>query len=202
MLLDLAWLLGVLTLGLLSPGPDFLLVVKNSVGGTRARALATALGVTSGVAVQNLAISLGLAATPPSVLRIVQLIGVAFLGYLGVRALLARPDDSAQRAVTAPSAHSGYVEGLLCNVTNPKAFVFFVSLFAQVIRPDSPLAWRILLPTLITVHGLVFWCLIVAALQSPLIARRLDRAQHWLPRAFGGALVLVAIAVLVDALVR
>lgn len=200
MLVDLAWLLGVLTLALLSPGPDFLLVVKNSVGGTRARALATAGGIAAGLAVQVLVISLGLAATPPSVLRIVQMVGVVFLGYLGVRALLARPADGEAAGAGAPSTHSGFVEGLLCNLTNPKAFVFFVSLFAQVIRPESTPTWRVLVPVVIVVHGLVMWCGVVIALQAPLIARRLGRAQHWLPRVFGAALVLVALVMLAEAI--
>jgi threonine/homoserine/homoserine lactone efflux protein len=201
MLVDLAWLLGVLTLALLSPGPDFLLVVKNSVGGTRARALATAVGIAMGLSVHTLAISLGLAATPPGVLRVVQLVGVVFLGYLGVRALMANSSgDDAAEGVGAPSTHSGFVEGFVCNITNPKAFVFFVSLFAQVIGPGSSLAWRALVPVVVVVHGLVMWCAVVLALQSPLVARRLGRAQRWLPRVFGALLVIVAVTVLIDAL--
>ncbi|MBE2214208.1 MAG: LysE family translocator [Opitutaceae bacterium] len=201
MAVELAGLLGVLTLALLSPGPDFLLVVKNSVGGTRARALATAVGISAGLAAHMLLISLGLAATPASVLRIVQLVGVAFLGYLGVRAMLAAPaPEGGADPGRASSAHSGFVEGLVCNITNPKAFVFFVSLFAQVIRPDASAAWRVVVPVVVVLHGLVMWCGVVLALQSPVVARRLGRAQHWLPRVFGALLVLVAVTVLVDAL--
>jgi threonine/homoserine/homoserine lactone efflux protein len=199
MLLNLPWLLGVLTLAVLSPGPDFLLVVKNSIGGSRARALATATGISSGVAIQMLLISFGLAATPPGILRGVQLIGVIVLGTLGLRALFARPaEDATSSGSPPPSAHSGFTEGLLCNVTNPKAFVFFVSLYAQIIRPDTTLAWRVFIPVLIVVHGWVVWYFVGLAVQSPPIARRLARAQHWLPRVFGGALVVIAIAVLVD----
>jgi len=200
MLLDLAWLLGVLTLAVLSPGPDFLLVVKNSVGGTRARALGTATGVSAGLAVHSVAISLGLAATPPGILRLVQMAGVLFLGYLGLRALLSAPEADGHMPATAGTARSGFVEGFICNLTNPKAFVFFVSLFAQLIRPDSTIFWRALVPAVIVLHGLVVWNLIVLALQSPPVARRLGRAQHWLPRAFGAALLAVALAVLYDAI--
>ena len=107
MAVDLAWLLGVLTLALLSPGPDFLLVVKNSVGGTRARALATAVGIAAGLAVHMALVSIGLAALPATVLRVVQLIGVVFLGFLGVRALVSSPRSSgAAEPAEAPSARS------------------------------------------------------------------------------------------------
>lgn len=203
MLLDLGWLLGVLTLALLSPGPDFLLVVKNSVGGSRARALGTVAGISAGLALQTTLISLGFAALSPEKLRIVQLAGVAMLGWIGLRALLAPADGSKGADLSRESrssARSGTLEGFVCNATNPKAFVFFVSLFAQVIRPERPEAWRVILPVVVVLHGLVCWTLVVFALQSPVVTRRLGRAQHWLPRVFGGALVIVAAAILVDAL--
>jgi threonine/homoserine/homoserine lactone efflux protein len=88
---------------------------------------------------------------------------------------------------------------LLCNLTNPKAFLFFVSLFAQTLRPDTRLIWRIALPATVVIHGATAWSLVVAALQSAPVARRLERAQRWLPRAFGAALLVLAAAVLFEA---
>lgn len=201
MLVNLAWLLVVLTLGLLSPGPDFLLIVKNSVGTPRSYALGTVAGIALGLAVQMVVISLGFVAAPPGVLRAVQFAGAAFLAYLGVRALGAAPGRGADATDGAPSlrARSGFLQGLLCNVTNPKAFLFFVSVFAQALRPDTPHLWRIVLPAAVVLHGALAWSLVVAALQSPPVARRLERAQRWLPRAFGAALIVLAGAVVAEA---
>lgn len=193
MLLQLTWLLGVLTLGLLSPGPDFLLVVTNSVGGSRRRAIGTVAGIATGLAAQMLMISLGLAAAPPAVLRAVQLGGAAFLAWLGLRALLAAPRELETAPLTAsPGARSGFAEGLLCNLTNPKAFLFFVGLFAQTVRADSPLLWRVAVPVIVVLHGAVLWSVVVLAVQAPPVVSRLVRAQRWLPRAFGGALLALA----------
>jgi threonine efflux protein len=200
MLVNLAWLLVVLTLGLLSPGPDFLLIVKNSVGTPRAYAFGTVAGIAAGLAAQMLVISLGFVAAPPAVLHGVQLAGAAYLAYLGVRALVAAPGPGPDAAGTGPrpGAGSGFLQGLLCNLTNPKAFLFFVSVFSQALRPETGRLWRVVLPTAVVLHGAVAWSLVVAALQSPPVARRLARAQRWLPRAFGAALLLLAGAVLVE----
>jgi len=189
---DLLWLLGVLTLGLLSPGPDFFLVVRNSLGGSRARALGTVGGIAIGLAVQGMVIALGFAAAPAGVLRGVQLVGAAFLAYLGIRSLLAPPiapgAADTPPGAAQPGAHSGLVEGLLCNLTNPKAFLFFVSLYAQVMRPGVAAGWRVVLPVTVVLHALVCWSLIVLAVQSPPVARRLQRAQRWRsPRGWAGA---------------
>lgn len=193
MLAHLAGLLGVLTLGLLSPGPDFLVILRNSLGPTARRGLGTAAGIALGLAVQVAAISLGFAALPPPALRTLQLSGAVYLAYLGLRALCARTTTDAPSANPAVrGARSGFVDGLVCNLTNPKAFLFFVGLFAQVLPSGTPLRWRIALPVMIVVHGATLWTLIVLALRTPLVAVRLRRAQHWLPRAFG--LVLLAFA--------
>lgn len=205
----IVWLLGVLTLGLLSPGPDFLLILRNSLGPHCARAFGTVAGIGCGLAVQSLAISLGFAALPPTAMRLLQLVGAAYLAYLGLRALLSRPaataeseelkilsrtrqDPESSASRRSRALRSGFVDGLVCNVTNPKVFIFFVGVFAQVLPPDASTFWRILVPASVVVHGLVLWSLIVLALRSPPVAGQLVRAQHWLPRAFGVALLLLA----------
>lgn len=195
MLATLAGLLAVLSLGLLSPGPDFLLVVRNSIGGHRARGLATVAGISLGLGVQTAAIALGLAAVPASVFTALQLTGAAYLAWLGLRALLPRRTDASDNPGSAqpPTARSGFVDGLACNLTNPKAFLFFTGVFAQLVPPGTTSGWRIGLPLAITLHGAILWTLVVTALQSPPVAKRLEHLQHWLPKAFGAVLLVFAV---------
>lgn len=195
MLLDLLSLLVVLTLGLLTPGPDFLLVLKNSMGGSRLRGFATAAGVTSGLALQMTAIALGFSALTPSVLRGVQWGGAAFLAWIGVRTLATLRSGgrtNAGAARTGGAVRMAYWEGVGCNLTNPKAFLFYVSMFAQVLKPGVAAAWHVILPVFFVVHGAVAWTLIVLALQAPLVARRLTLAQRWLEPLFATALLAFA----------
>jgi len=209
MLTDLALVLGVLTLALLSPGPDFMIVVKNSIGGDRALALGTVGGIGTGLAVQMLVIGSGLAVLSPAAVAGVQLGGALFLGWVGVRAVTSRERAPAMggrgaenRGVPAgrwlgAGLRTGFWQGLGCNVLNPKAFLFFVSLLAQVLPRHEAAAWRFGVPVAIVVHGVMCWTLIVLALQSRVVARRLGRAQRWLPRAFGGVLAVLAALLLV-----
>ncbi len=205
MFAQLAGLLGVLTLGLLSPGPDFVLILRNSLGPTAARGLGTAAGIALGLAVQVLAISLGFAALPAVAMRALQLVGAAYLAWLGVRALLVRgapAPATASGPAQVPGAHSGFIDGLVCNLTNPKAFLFFVGLFAQVLPPGTAFGWRVAVPLLIVAHGWTMWTLIVLALRAPPVAARLHRAQHWLPRVFGLVLLGFALWLIGAALAR
>jgi len=208
---QLATLLGILTVGLLSPGPDFFLIVKNSMSGSRARAFATGWGIAAGLTVQVLAMSLGLAVAPPLVLRIIQMAGAVVLAWIGLKALLARPssgpspagenaDAAAARKRERGQVAAGFMEGFLCNVTNVKVFVFLVSLFSQFIRPDSSWGWHVLVPVAVVIHGAVMWTLVNWALMFPPVARQLARAQRWLPRAFGVILIAFAIFVAYESL--
>lgn len=195
MIVDLASLLVVLTLGVLTPGPDFFLVLKNTVGGSRVRVLATVAGIAGGLTAQMFAIAVGFTALTPEAVRFVQLGGAAFLALLGVRALLASRAgvEKGNAEISAAARGRGaFLEGLACNLTNPKAFLFYVSMFSQTLQPGASIAWRALLPVLFVGHAVLTWTLVVLALQSPPVARRLTHAQRWLPRAFGVALLALA----------
>jgi len=208
---QLTALLGIITVGLLSPGPDFFLIVKNSMSGSRARAFATGYGIAAGLTVQVLALSLGLAVAPPLVLRCIQMAGALVLAWIGFKALLSRPPPKSETAAAAAEttvtrkrergqAAMGFMEGFLCNVTNVKVFVFFVSLFSQFIRPDSSLGWHVLVPVILVIHGAVMWTLVNWALMFPPVARQLARMQQWLPRVFGVILIAFAIFVAYESL--
>ncbi|BET66301.1 LysE family translocator [Opitutales bacterium ASA1] len=199
---QLGLLLGVLTLGLASPGPDFFVVMRNSMGATRARGLATAAGIVAGLCVHTCAIAFGMGVMSDVVVRVVSLAGAVFLAWLGFRALASAPAQAVESggAGEGRSNRSGFFEGLVCNLTNPKAFFFFLGVFAQVIPPGASSGWRIALPVVVVVHGAVCWTLVVLALQSGPVSRRLARAQRWLPRVFGAALVGFAALVVVEQL--
>jgi threonine/homoserine/homoserine lactone efflux protein len=196
MVVDLLSLLAVLTLGVLSPGPDFLLVLKNSVSGSRSRAFATVAGIAGGLLLQLTAIALGFTVVTPALLRVIQLGGAVFLAWVGARALFPARDATLASKVGAPAGSdvgAPFLAGLACNLTNPKAFLFYVSLFAQLLKPAVSPLWRIALPALLVAHATIVWGLVVLALQAPPFARRLTRAQRWLPRVFGVALLVLAV---------
>jgi len=183
-----------MTVSLITPGPDMLLVLKNSLGG-RSRGLSTVAGITVGLAVQTTALSIGftlLTAHTSAISEGLRWGGAGVLIWFGVRALVTRARSPRMNAAgsVAAMARDAFFEGLLCNLTNPKAFLFFTGLFSQLIRPDSPPWIPFALPALLTVHGAVCWTVIALLLQTGGVAARLERAQHILVRVFGALLVL------------
>ena len=180
----------VALLAVMTPGPDFAIVTRASLaGGRRAGVLAT-LGIGTGLLVHASAAAAGLSvviATSAAAFTVVKLIGAVYLLVLGVLALrgaLRRrrdPDPDAAAAVEAlatPStpgtprtgrrsfrtARAAYTQGLLTNVLNPKAVLFFLSLMPQFIPAGgSVVAWTMLL-TAILIAAALSWFALVAVL--------------------------------------
>lgn len=191
--IDLASIFVILTIGLFTPGPDMMVVLKNSLGG-RARGLATVAGIAVGLGLQTALLSAAftlLAGHTTTIANALRWGGAAVLVFIGIRALLTRSAaaDSPEGEMARASG-SAFAEGLLCNLTNPKAFLFFTGVFSQLIGPATPRWLAFTLPVIITAHGALCWSILSVLVQSRHVAGRLQRVQGVLVRVFGALLVL------------
>ncbi len=183
-------------LAVASPGPDFAVVVRESVARGRRAGSWTALGVGCGIFV-HVAYSLlgiGLIVSQSIVLfNLFKWLAAAYLVYLGWRALRARPMSleaiDGTNAPVARSAWRAFVIGFVTNGLNPKATLFFLSLFTVVISPDTPLLVQ-------AGYGLylagatALWFLLVAWLFSRGRVRAgFARMGHWFDRLTGAVLI-------------
>ncbi|CBG67309.1 putative LysE type efflux protein [Streptomyces scabiei 87.22] len=217
MSVDLAGFLGVVMVAYMVPGPDFLVVVR-SAAEHPAKGRAAALGAQTGLCVHMLAAAAGLsliAARSPVVYDAIKLLGAAYLVYLGIRAVLAarrtaherrtetaaaaRPDGLIAPRTQAPDEpssgrrRSGFTEGFLTNVLNPKAALFFLSILPQFVHDGGSTAQQIFfLGILDVLIGVVYWFALVAVaarlrafLARPEIRHRWELTTGWLFIAIG-----------------
>ncbi len=183
-------------LAVASPGPDFAVVVRESVTQGRRVGSWTALGVGCGIFV-HVAYSLlgiGLIVSQSIVLfNLFKWLAAAYLVYLGWRALRARPMslepvDMANAAV-ARTAWRAFVIGFVTNGLNPKATLFFLSLFTVVISADTPL-WVQAGYGVYLAGATALWFLLVAWLFSRGRVRAgFARMGHWFDRLTGAVLI-------------
>ncbi|KWT60907.1 lysine transporter LysE [Streptomyces albus subsp. albus] len=194
-----------------SPGPDFAVVLRTSLGSGRRAALCSALGIAAGCVVWGLAGAVGLTAmlsasrTAYDALRIA---GALYLMWLGFQALRSahrrapggdRPEGAGPESGIADAGRQtplrAFRTGLLTNVLNPKVGVVYMSLLPQFIPHGSPVVATTLL--LVAVHVLLglLWlggiALAVhrarALFQRPRVRRRLDQATGGVLLALGAA---------------
>jgi threonine/homoserine/homoserine lactone efflux protein len=140
----------VAALLIVTPGPDTALVTRNALLAGKRAASFTTLGIGAGSIIWALASVLGIAALlEKSVVAftVFKFVGAAYLGYLGLRSLIASFRGGRQALVTtaAPQATqlgkpAAFRQGLLNNLLNPKAGAIFATALPQFISPDdSPL---------------------------------------------------------------
>ena len=155
--------LAVAVVIVITPGVDMALITKNALAHGRTAALATAFGVSTGIALWALAAAAGLAAVVAAsaeAFTVIKLVGAAYLIYLGVQALRSarrRVPVGALRPRQPLRAEIAFRQGFVSNLLNPKIAVFFTSLLPQFVgHGSSPLVGFLVLGTLFTALGLVW----------------------------------------------
>ncbi|OOE88472.1 MULTISPECIES: LysE family translocator [Salinivibrio] len=138
----LATLAGVHMIALLSPGPDFALVLQNATRYGRATGLAIALGLSLSILAHTILSITGISLLVhqhPQLFMWVQVAGGSVLMYLGlsaIKGLLAATTAPVQTANDAPAVRGqkqAFWKGVLTNLFNPKALVFFISLMSTLV---------------------------------------------------------------------
>jgi threonine/homoserine/homoserine lactone efflux protein len=185
-----------------TPGPDTAFIVGRSVAQGRAAGLVSALGISLGCCVHALACAMGLSAilaASATAFLAVKLAGGAYLIYLGMRMLLAKPVDATRPASAMRDERSLrriFWQAAATNVLNPKVVLFFLAFIPQFVRPDSPqkaAAFFFLGLTLAAIS--LFWNS-GTALVAGILARRASgnpKIKLWLDRTVGAAFVALGV---------
>ena len=190
-------------LAVISPGPDFVMVLRNSYRHGRGAGLRTAAGIALGVQVHVAYTLLGVTlflVRAPQLLAAVKLLGAAYLVFLGigtVRAGIRIPDaNPAEPAAAGPSG--AFRTGFLCNALNPKTMLFVMSTFTQVVAPGTPLPLAVSFGLFISAAHLAWFSLVAMFLTKAVFRAALLRRQQLLERVIGCVLIGLGIALAVS----
>lgn len=189
------------TLGMISPGPDFFLVIKNAARYRRTAAMTTAVGVILGVATHMSYCVAGLAVvitTTPWLFNLLKYARACYLIWIGIQALLSRGeskfsiDNTAQHPISLKAA---FLQGYLCNLLNPKATLFFLAVFTQILQIDSGVGEKLWYASIIWILAAIWWPLLVILIQSAPVRRGLAKTQKVVDKVLGGLLIGLGIKV-------
>jgi threonine/homoserine/homoserine lactone efflux protein len=183
----------VTTLCMLSPGPDMMLVMRNTLTHDRRWGGVTALGILTGNLVHIAYCTVGIAlllARSAIAFNALRLASAGYLVYLGVQSL--RSVDAVHAPPAATASGSAYWQGFVNNVLNPKGSLFYLGVFSQLITPDMSAAQTISLVAVMMTVSALFWLVFVQALRMPIVLAGLDRSRVAIDRVFGVVLILFA----------
>lgn len=188
--------------GMISPGPDFFLILKNSLSYPRKLALMTCLGVIMAICVHMSYCVAGIAVlitTTPWLYNALRYAGAAYLIWLGIKALLAKESATTYVSKSMPqqliSTKTAFMQGFLCNLLNPKATLYFLAIFTQVLDASSSLTDKLLVALIIWFEAILWWPLVVFIFQTQAIQRRYFKIQFIIDKLLGVILITLGVKV-------
>ena len=189
-------------LGQLSPGPDMLLVLKNSLNHNLRAALLTITGITTGIIIHTTIALTGLTfliRESTTTYLLLRYIGAGYLAYLGIRLLLSvkagRANDDTVDGAAPPqlSDAAAFSQGFATNILNPKIIIIISSILINFVGPDATLHQRLSYGIILVVEGVTVWIIIAILLQTKQAKKQFLRWRHPINATFG--LLLIALAI-------
>ena len=182
------------------PGPNVLIVFRNSLLHSRQAGVLTAMGLAVGnlVHITYCLIGIGVLISQSIMLfNIVKLAGAGYLIYLGIKSLQAQPRtvDVDKNAPYDLSAFAAIRTGFLTDLLNPKATLYFLALFTQIVRPETTISVRIGYGLTIVALEFISLTGLACVIGQPYIRRRFNAVSHWIERATGVVLIGVGLRV-------
>ncbi|KGB07661.1 MULTISPECIES: threonine export protein RhtC [Leclercia] len=179
---------------LMSPGPDFFFVSQTAVSRSRKEAMMGVLGITMGVMVWAAVALLGLNLILAKMAWLHNIIMVGgglylcWMGYQMLRGALKKEVATPQEPkVELATGGRSFMKGLLTNLANPKAIIYFGSVFSLFVGDSvgAGARWGIFL--LIVVETFAWFTLVASLFALPAMRRGYQRIAKWID-GFAGAL--------------
>ncbi|WP_394146279.1 LysE family translocator [Vibrio atypicus] len=205
----LATLASVHFIALMSPGPDFALVVQNATRYGRQTGLYIALGLSCGILLHSILSLTGvsyLVHQQPTLFALLQIAGGSYLSYLGYGALKGtwksvQSKQSEQQNIEDPSLlltnkRQAFSRGFATNILNPKALVFFVSLMSSLVPATMSLTGKGIALMILWSLSLVWFSFLAWALSTQRMQRKVKAMAIYVDGLCGVLFSVIGLSIL------
>ena len=202
---------GVHFLAVASPGPDFAIIIKQSVRYNRRIAIYTSLGIAAGIIlhVTYSLVGIGLIiASDERLLTGLKYLAAAYFCYIAWHGLRAKKPSQQQldnqesqnlnQNALLPSAKKAFLTGFLINGLNIKATLFFVSLFSVVVAPQTPTDIKMLYGFYMVIATGAWFIFLSFLLTQEKVRSLLQVKGYLVDRLMGAVLLLLAIQLVIS----
>lgn len=199
-MLDFLSISFIILLGVISPGPDFAIVTRNTLRYSRKTGILTTFGISIGTLFHASYCIFGFALVISKsllVFNIIKYIGAGYLIYLGLKGVLEKKSsnlvlsEEARKFVISP--FQAFRQGLFCNVLNPKTILFFLALFTMMIKPSMPIPIQFLYAIEIAAIHFLWFSLITIFFSTTQVKDFLGQFLHYITKTLSGFLILFGI---------
>ena len=185
-------------IALISPGPDFMITLRQTINYGKKYAYFSSLGIGFGILIHVSYTLLGIGLILknfPYFLDIVRILGAMYLIYLGIGSFISNSSKIkiASEKKLSYSYKKSFFVGFITNLLNPKATLFFLSIFTAIISIETPIYIQ-------SIYGVycifinIFWYMLIANLLSR--KKNLDlfnKHQNIIEKTIGLILIILGI---------
>lgn len=192
----------ICVLGAMAPGPSLAVVLRHTLVSGRKGGVVVAIAHSLGIGLYALLALSGLAVlitASPTVFHAFQWAGAAYLVWLGIKGLMAKPapvESTSQPGSTTSAARDGFMIAFL----NPKIAVFLIALFSQVIGVDTSWPEKFLYAATAWFFDLLWYVIVAWLFSTPRWLDSLKRNSVWFERIFGVVLLALAARLVIETL--
>ncbi|MCP3659089.1 MAG: LysE family translocator [Bacteroidetes bacterium] len=189
-----------------SPGPDFTLVVRNTSISNKSTGFFTVLGITLGQAIHLIIniFGINIISNVPWILKLISLIGGIYISFLGISSIYnGYKDFKSRKEKFKTNEHLNYISnikafkmGLFTNIFNPKAILFFISVFSTIIDKNTPTIVIILYSLEFLFIGFLCFNAIILLFSIPIIRDYFYKNKYYIELISGVIFIVIGIKLL------
>lgn len=191
-------------IALASPGPDFFFVSQTAASRSRKEAMMGVIGITLGVLVWAAVALMGLHLILQKMAWLHQIITVGgglylcWMGWQLLKSARAKKQSGDETTVVLPARGRTFMRGLLTNLSNPKAVIYFGSVFSMFVGDSVSGGERLGIFLLIVVETLAWFSLVAMVFALPKMRRGYQRLAKWIDGVAGVVFAGFGIALIVN----
>ncbi|MBU9851830.1 MULTISPECIES: threonine export protein RhtC [Rahnella] len=191
-------------IALMSPGPDFFFVSQTAASRSRKEAMMGVIGITLGVLVWAAVALMGLHLILQKMAWLHQIITVGgglylcWMGWQLLKSARAKKQNGDDTPVALPARGRTFMRGLLTNLSNPKAVIYFGSVFSMFVGDSVSGGERLGIFLLIVVETLAWFSLVALVFALPKMRRGYQRLAKWIDGVAGVVFAGFGVALIIN----
>ena len=180
----------------MSPGPDFVLIIRQSLSYGRKISIITSIGIGTGILFHILycVIGLGMIISKYSyVFNLIKISGALYLMYIGYKSISSKTLLKTEGNILSNNTSNidSFFTGLITNVLNPKATLFFLSLYVFIINEQPSIYIQAFYGLWMSIVTALWFCFLSIILTNNSIAKRINKFANFTQKAMGVMLILI-----------
>ncbi len=195
---ELLSLMGLMFLALISPGPDTVMVLRQFLKFGKATAIFTSIGVGLGILVHVAYSLLGIGLIISRSIMIFNIMKIAgglyllYIGWLTFRSKSATKVSEDKSTHSQPPLRAVWI-GFLTNCLNPKATIFFLSVFTVVINPNTQIESQVIYGVVMALETMLWYVLLSVLFSFLKIKKSVNWFSGLVNKLVGGLLMLLGL---------